>query len=150
MSMYFLVGSSLKSRWYPWRSGGKPLILDRCFLDDVVKVRWRLGIDTVLSRILMQAIPKPTVVLVLEGEPAQTFQRKKAPTCTFDQYLEKRRILELTLQEAVGTGWFVERIGIDGRDAESVFTEIIGVLEEHSLTPDWGSTGDDSEPVRQR
>jgi broad-specificity NMP kinase len=150
VSMYFLVGSFLKSIWYPWRAGGRPLILDRCFLDDVVKVRWRLAVDTRVSGVLMRVVPKPTVVVVLEGDPAQTFQRKKAPTCTFEQYLEKRRILEFTLQEATDVGWVVERVGIHGRDAEAVFREVIRLLEERSLAPEGRSPGDDSGPGRHR
>ena len=131
ISAYLLGGSFVKSVWYRRRYGARLLILDRCFLDDVVKVRWRFGQKSRLIGSLMRKAPRPDVVVVFESDPSVAYERKKIKNCTYAEYLEKGKVLELTLKEAAECGWLIRRVDIDGRSAEEVHKRVSAIVQEH-------------------
>jgi thymidylate kinase len=128
MVLYFLLGSLTKSLWFSWRHRRRVTILDRCFLDDVVKVRWRLGDRSRLSNWLIRLTPMPDLVIVLEADPSITFERKKAVTCTYAEYLAKRTVLQQVLNEATQCGWKIHRIPIDGLSVGEVHNRVLSIL----------------------
>jgi len=130
ISTYFLVGSYVKSVWYRRRYGKRLLILDRCFLDDVVKVRWRFGVKSELVGKLMRRAPKPDLVLVFESDPAVGYERKKSKNSTYEEYLQKGKVLDSTLSEAAEYGWEIRRVDIDGRNAEEVHEVVSAILQD--------------------
>jgi thymidylate kinase len=120
LSWWLLWGSLFKSWWYYSRYRGVTTILDRCFLDDVVKVRWRLNQGWTLARALLRVVPRPNLVIVLEGDPMVTFQRKKEANCSYPEYVAKAGMLDQVLDEARRHGWVVEKVEIAARTPEEV------------------------------
>ena len=120
LSWWLLCGSLFKSWWYHSRYKGVTTILDRCFLDDVVKVRWRLNQGWTLARALLRVVPRPNLVIVLEGDPMVTYRRKKEANCSYTEYVAKGGMLDQVLDEARRQGWRVERVEIAEWTAEEV------------------------------
>ena len=130
MGTYLLTGSLLKSLWCKARYRHGTVILDRCLLDDVVKVRWRFGSMAWLGTWLIRSAPRPDLIVVLEGDPAVTFARKKAMNCTYAEYLGKGEILAGVLQDAAVAGWRITRLSIDGQGPEAVHERILQLRSE--------------------
>lgn len=127
---YLLAGSFLKSLWYRGRYRRGTVVLDRCLLDDIVKVRWRFGALAGLGSWLMRFAPRPDVVVVFAGEPAVTFERKKTRNCSYAEYLGKREVLSAVLSEAAGAGWRIVDVSIDGKGPEEVHDRVLQIRTE--------------------
>jgi len=130
MGSYLLTGSLLKSLWCKGRYRQRTVVLDRCVLDDIVKVRWRFGTMASFGGWLIRSAPRPDLVVVLEGDPVVTFARKKAMNCTYSEYLGKGKALDGVLRDAADAGWKIERISIDGQGPEAVHERILQLRTE--------------------
>jgi thymidylate kinase len=129
ISAFIVFGSFSKAVWYRWRYRASGRIMDRCLLDDIIKVHWRFGCRLPAAGVVLRLAPRPDVVIVLEGDPAITFGRKKAANCSFQEYLRKSDLLETWLQEAARSGWRIRRVGIDGRGVADVHQAVLHALD---------------------
>jgi thymidylate kinase len=127
-SAYLIIGSFLKAVWYRWRfilAAG--VVSDRCWLDDVVKAHWRFGCRLPAAGLILRVAPKPDVIIVLTGDPATTYRRKKDQNCTYAEYLRKKEILNIWLTDAARRGWNIQAITIDGKPVADVHQTVIGI-----------------------
>jgi thymidylate kinase len=131
ISAYILSGSFLKAVWYRWRSGGVNVIFDRCFLDDVVKAHWRFGCRLPAADVMLRLVPRPDLLIVLDGSPAVTYERKKSRNCTYDEYLRKKVVFDEWLERSVANAWRVRTIDINGKQIADVHEAIVAVLDGH-------------------
>jgi len=122
---YLLAGSFLKTLWYRGRYRRRTVVLDRCLLDDIVKVRWRFGVMARLGNLLMRFAPRPDVVVVFAGDPEVTFERKKTRNCSYAEYLAKGEVLSAVLREAAGAGWRIVDVSIDGKSPAEVHERVL-------------------------
>ena len=127
---YLLAGSFLKSLWYKGRYPRRTVVLDRCLLDDIVKVRWRFGTMVWFGNWLMRFAPRPDLVVVFAGDPEVTFNRKKTRNCSYAEYLGKREVLSAVLREAARAGWRIVDVSIDGKGPEAVHGRVLQIRTE--------------------
>jgi thymidylate kinase len=130
ISAYLVCGSFCKALWYRWRFQTAGVILDRCLLDDLIKVEWRFGCRAPAANRLLQLAPKPDLVIVLDGDPATTFERKKAKNCSYPEYLRKKAILQSWLHAAEDRGWTIRTVTITGKQIEEVHEMVLNTLFE--------------------
>jgi thymidylate kinase len=113
-----------------WRQGFHVLahscdvvIMDRCFIDELVRAQWKLQLGRSLGRGLMRLTPSPDIVFELTVEEAVAWNRKKAQNMARAQYGSKRSVTQDVLDYARGR-WSVRAVSVSQRSANAVSDEI--------------------------
>ena len=117
-----------KSWYHHLRFGRRGLVYDRCFLDDMVKARWRFGAGWELGRRLLPFVPAPERLFYLDLDPRVAYSRKKSRNCTFEEFAAKAGMVRESLELARASGWQVRELPIEGNDAAAVHRRIVAEL----------------------
>lgn len=108
------------------------LLLDRCYVDEIVRVAWRTGRGRTLGLRLLGLLPAPHLVVALAIDEGTGWSRKKARNMTRGEYARKREIvMDVTAQAA--SVWPVRVIDVGAMSApevaDRVEAEVHGVIE---------------------
>lgn len=117
-----------KSWYHHLRFGRRGLVYDRCFLDDMVKARWRFGAGWELGRRLLPYVPAPERLFYLDLDPAVAYSRKKSRNCSMQEFAAKAGMVRESLELARASGWQVRELPIEGNDAAAVHGRIAAEL----------------------
>jgi thymidylate kinase len=112
-----------------WRAlragrGADLLLLDRCYLDEIVRVRWRLGTPAFLGAFFLRFAPRPDRLIHLDVPARLGWARKKASWYTQEQFDRKRALVEEVIAQAAQR-WQVHRIDVGERPAVEVAALIL-------------------------
>jgi thymidylate kinase len=99
-------------------------VLDRCFLDEIVRVQWKLERNSSMAWLLMRGLPRPTLVFALETSEATGWERKKAANMAREDYGRKRAVVEATVGRGAGL-WRVERIDATHLAPDEIAADIV-------------------------
>lgn len=108
------------------------LILDRCFIDEIVRAEWKMGSGQRWGLYLLRHFPIPDLVFEFQVDEETGWRRKKALNMAREEYDRKRRVME-EIMGAVRQIWPVRTIRVDHRGIEEVaaqvYEEVIGRLK---------------------
>lgn len=110
------------------------LILDRCFVDEIIRARHKFACGRRLgSFILRYCVSRPALALAFTLDAATGWQRKKTRELTLDEY---RRKVELTGETLLIAGqlWNLVLIPVDGLSRSEAFERVWGYVERHVAT----------------
>ncbi|HEU0012251.1 MAG TPA: hypothetical protein VFQ45_01135 [Longimicrobium sp.] len=103
-----------------WRGrGADVLLLDRSFVDELIRVRWRLQTVPRLGYRLLALLPPPDRAFRLTLDPATGVLRKKGRSLTEAEYRAKLQAVEGVLA-TLPPRWRFEDVPVDGRDVDAV------------------------------
>lgn len=104
------------------------LISDRCYIDEIVRVEWKLDRGGELGEALLRRLPPPDIVFYLQIGQELGWSRKKAQNTSALGYRRKRVAIERITEDA-GTHWPIVRIDVDERTPQDVASEILDKVE---------------------
>lgn len=104
------------------------ILLDRCYIDEIVRVSWRFGRERRGGWRLLRAAPTPAVVIALEADINDGWARKKQHNMSRPQYVAKREVVT-AVNRTARRWWPVTEIVVDGRSIEDVGSEIMRVIQ---------------------
>jgi thymidylate kinase len=104
------------------------ILLDRCYIDEIVRVSWRFGHEQQSGWRLLRAAPRPDVVIALEANASDGWARKKRRNMSRADYAAKREVVA-AVNRAACRWWPVTAIVVDGRTTEDVESEILRVIQ---------------------
>lgn len=99
------------------------LILDRCFIDEIVRAEWKMGSGQRWGLDLLRHFPIPDLVLEFQVDEETGWKRKKALNMAREEYDRKRRVME-EIMGAVRQIWPVRTIRVDQRGIEEVAARV--------------------------
>jgi len=99
------------------------LILDRCFVDEIVRTEWKLGSGRRWGLHLLRRFPIPDLLFELQVDEETGWGRKKAWNMAREEYDRKRWVMEEVML-AVRQMWPVCTIRVDGRGIEEVAAQV--------------------------
>ena len=127
VALWWLITGSWRQAVNVLRHRCDVLILDRCFIDEIVRARWKLHLGDSLGRGLLRLIPAPNMVFELCLEESIAWDRKKAHNMVRAQYGSKRLILE-EVSELARSTWPVHPISVSQRTPDAVSDEIFNCV----------------------
>lgn len=130
IGIYTVTNGFLKAWLHYLRRSRRGLLLDRCFLDDMVKAELRFGGGWKLGTWLFQWIPAPEACFVFRVPLDVSYERKKARNLSFEEYTMKGEFLWKAVDFARTKGWKIHEISIEGLSAEAVSSELQGILAQ--------------------
>lgn len=102
------------------RRGQGVVLLDRCLIDESVRLQFRLGVRSRFLDWVARLPPfRPTVTLLLMLDPHTAWERKKTRHLSYEEYVVKSELTRRAF-ECVGTLYRVMRISVDGRTTDEV------------------------------
>lgn len=113
------------------------LILDRCFLDEMVRVMWKLDRGFSLGRLLFRFVPAPNLLVYLTIDETQGWARKKSMNIEPFEYRKKRAVIEIVMTFA-SERWNIRRIDVTPHSAQDVH-RFIRHAYEHSVGWRWAT-----------
>lgn len=120
-----LATASLAAGWLrAWRADlrgrrADVLLLDRSYVDELVRVQWRLRALPRLGFWLLRTLPAPDRAFRLTVAPEVGVARKKDGSLTLAQYRAKLAVVDRVLGQ-LPPRWKFEEVAVDGRDVASV------------------------------
>jgi thymidylate kinase len=125
-----LLGGWWRATWRTrLHSSVDVLILDRTFIDEIVRVEWKFQCGARLGRWLLKRVPKPDLVIELRNEAETGWHRKKLKNMAREEYDRKRRVMEEVMAQ-VRCVWPAHSID-SGREAadvaDDVYARVVGL-----------------------
>lgn len=120
-----LAVASLAAGWLrAWRADlrgrrADVLLLDRSYVDELVRVQWRLHSLPRLGFVLLRLLPAPDRAFRLTVAPEVGVARKKDGSLTLAEYRAKLEVVDRVLGR-LPRRWTFEEVAVDGRDVASV------------------------------
>ena len=99
------------------------LLLDRCYIDEIVRVTWKLGRRPSRAWMLLRLVPTPAVVIALEASEADGWARKKARNMSRLEYSTKRDVIA-EVNSTARQWWPLTRIVVGGRSTDDIASEV--------------------------
>lgn len=99
------------------------LILDRCFIDEVVRTVWKIGRGQQWGLWLLRHFPAPDVVFEFQVDAETGWKRKKALNMAREEYDRKRLVME-EIMRSVRPIWPVRTIRVDHREIQEVAVQV--------------------------
>lgn len=99
------------------------LVFDRCYVDELLRVAWKLDKQSLFGFVLMRSLPVPDLVLELQADEEDAWRRKKSLNTTREQHAHKREILK-TIMDTVRGGWPVCVLRVRHRSEREVADDL--------------------------
>lgn len=116
-------------------AGHDVLLLDRCFLDEIVRVAYKFGAGEERGFAMLSSMPRPDLAFALSVDARTGWERKKTRELSLEEYRGKLEAIRRVIGRA-GDGWSIVELAVDGRGIEEVSTSIWTEVEGRL-----GSTG---------
>jgi thymidylate kinase len=130
MAAWWLISGCWRARAHAFSLRRRDFILlDRCYLDEIVRVSWRLDRRPRIAWRLMECVPTPDVVFALETTAEDGWARKKARNMDREHYIGKRRVVE-AVNHAARERWPIVPVVVSGRTIDEVANDIQCKLTE--------------------
>ncbi len=111
--------------WVNWKRYSRCdfLILDRCFIDEIVRTEWKMGRGRRWGLCLLRHFPIPDLLFELQVDEETGWNRKKALNMAREEYNQKRLVME-EIMGFVRQIWPVCTIRVDQRGIEEVAIQV--------------------------
>jgi len=109
------------------------LVFDRYFYDDFVRFRQRYGIAERYFYFVEMLVPRPDLIVTLNGDVQKTYERQVDIDSSYETYLEKLDIHQSTMQKLVQLGFRTVEIDTTKSTPTDVLSEVMRALKENMV-----------------
>lgn len=126
LAIYWTMTGYLKGATLRLRTRKADIVVsDRCFIDDLVRIRWKCATAPPAGNLLLRAQPRPDLVFSLAVDDSSEAWRRKKERNTTVAALEAKQRLHRTVVASARPRWPVQVINVTGRPAAQVHQQVL-------------------------